>query len=194
MDKLKLAHDWAMKIIEGNMRAADASDLIERAWNYADAMQAEAEERKKAEAEQKRKEVREILNDANTFIEREGQHFDDLAPTWDQGPNVLTTEDAEKYKNMIKREFDLYNNPPPKIKKWKSIHAEESDWQPDWSQAPDNAKYWAMDKDHTANFFKNKPEITNGNGWDFGGVMQSNNSHNYQGNWQDSLRERPHGF
>ena len=45
MDKLKLAHDWAMKIIEGNVRAADASDLIERAWQYADAMQAEAEKR-----------------------------------------------------------------------------------------------------------------------------------------------------
>lgn len=43
MDKLQMAHDWAMKIIEGNMRAADASDLIHRAWKYADAMQAEAE-------------------------------------------------------------------------------------------------------------------------------------------------------
>lgn len=43
MDKLKLAHDWAMKIIEGNMRAADASDLVERAWQYAEAMQAEAD-------------------------------------------------------------------------------------------------------------------------------------------------------
>ena len=64
------------------------------------------------------------------------------------------------------------------------------EWQPDWSQAPD-AKYWAMDKDSSANFFRNKPEITNGNGWDFGGVMQSNNAHKYTGNWQDSLRKRP---
>lgn len=46
MDKLKLAHEWAMKIIEGNMRAADASDLVERAWQYADAMQAEDDKRK----------------------------------------------------------------------------------------------------------------------------------------------------
>ena len=65
------------------------------------------------------------------------------------------------------------------------------EWQPDWGQAPDGANWWAMDKDHTANFFKNKPEITNGNGWDFGGVMQSNNSHSYQGNWKESLRKRP---
>lgn len=46
MDKLQMAHDWAMKIIEGNMRAADACDLVERAWKYADAMQAEADKRK----------------------------------------------------------------------------------------------------------------------------------------------------
>jgi len=65
------------------------------------------------------------------------------------------------------------------------------EWQPDWSQAPDEANYWAMDKDSSANFFRNKPEITNGNGWDFGGVMQSNNAHKYTGNWQNSLRRRP---
>lgn len=65
------------------------------------------------------------------------------------------------------------------------------EWQPDWSQSPDEANYWAMDKDSSANFFRNKPEITNGNGWDFGGVMQSNNAHKYTGNWQDSLRKRP---
>lgn len=66
----------------------------------------------------------------------------------------------------------------------------KDEWQPDWSQAPD-AKYWAMDKDYTANFFKSKPEITNGNGWDFGNVMYSDNNHSYQGDWKDSLRKRP---
>ena len=45
--KLEMAHEWAMKIIEGNVRAADASDLIDRAWQYADAMQAEADKREK---------------------------------------------------------------------------------------------------------------------------------------------------
>ena len=43
--KLEMAHEWAMKIIEGNVRAANTSDLIERAWQYADAMQAEADKR-----------------------------------------------------------------------------------------------------------------------------------------------------
>ena len=44
--KMQMAHDWAMKMIEGNMRAADASDLVSRAWDYADAMQAEAAKRR----------------------------------------------------------------------------------------------------------------------------------------------------
>lgn len=124
MDKLTLAHEWAMK-----HGSAMTHKTVIDAWAYADAMQAEADKRNNTER-----------------------------------PKVL---------------FE----PKP-----------VGEWQPDWSQAPDNAKYWAMDKDGSANFFKNKPEITNGNGWDFGGVMESNNSHSYQGNWKDSLRERPHGI
>ena len=73
MDKLKLAHDWAMK--HGSTMT---HKTVIDAWAYADAMQAEADKRNKAEAEQKRKEMREILNAPNTFIEREGQHFDDV--------------------------------------------------------------------------------------------------------------------
>ena len=73
MDKLKLAHDWAMK----HGSTLTHKTVID-AWAYADAMQAEAEKRSKAEAAQKRKEMREMLNDANTFIEHEGQHFDDV--------------------------------------------------------------------------------------------------------------------
>ena len=73
MDKLQMAHDWAMK--HGSTMT---HKTVIDAWAYADAMQAEAEKRSKAEAEQKRKEMREMLNAPNTFIEREGQHFDDV--------------------------------------------------------------------------------------------------------------------
>ena len=73
MDKLQLAHDWAMK--HGSTMT---HKTIIDAWAYADAMQAEAEKRNKAEAEQKRKEMREMLNAPNTFVEREGQHFYDV--------------------------------------------------------------------------------------------------------------------
>lgn len=86
MDKLTLAHDWFISSINNGKHVT-----IEQAWAYADAMQAEADKRNKAEAEQKRKEIREMLNAPNTFVEREGQHFDDVyqcevdwrvAPCW----------------------------------------------------------------------------------------------------------------
>lgn len=73
MDKLQMAHDWAMK----HGSTLTHKTVID-AWAYADAMQAEAEKRNKEEAAQKRKEMREMLNADNTFIEREGQHFDDV--------------------------------------------------------------------------------------------------------------------
>lgn len=59
MDKLQMAHDWYMKHgRESRHTTVDVAD----AWGYADAMQAEADKRNKAEAEQKRKEIREMLN------------------------------------------------------------------------------------------------------------------------------------
>lgn len=92
MDKLKIAHEYAMLHMSNpQYKYVDDLEIVQWAFDYADAMQAEADKRNKAEAEQKRKEVREILNDANTFIELEGQHFDDvnecevdwrLAPSW----------------------------------------------------------------------------------------------------------------
>ena len=86
--KLEMAHEWAMK--HGDAKTIGSrQNMIKYAWEYADAMQAEAEKRNKAEAAQKRKEIREMLNDANTFIEREGQHCDDVEewqPDWSQAP------------------------------------------------------------------------------------------------------------
>ena len=95
MDKMKMAHDYAMQHLKNSEGKITMHSLCLFAWQYADAMQAEAEKRKKAEAAQKRKEIREMLNAPNTFVEREGQHFDDV-----------------------------------------------EEWQPDWSQAPDDATAW----------------------------------------------------
>lgn len=88
MNKMQLAHDMALELVKIKP-SLSAWQIADRCFEYADAMQAEADKRIKAEAEQKRKEVREILNDANTFIEREGQHFDDVEewqPDWSQAP------------------------------------------------------------------------------------------------------------
>ena len=79
MDKFQVAHEWAMQaMIDKQKVFLDAEGLAWKAWEYADAMQAEADKRNKAEAEEKRKQMRELLNADNTFIEKEGQHFDDV--------------------------------------------------------------------------------------------------------------------
>lgn len=43
MDKLKLAHEFMLAMIKAGCH--DGPDLLDRAWQYADAMQAEAKER-----------------------------------------------------------------------------------------------------------------------------------------------------
>ena len=89
--KLEMAHEYAMKHIQEGWDI-NYDVLVVEAWQYADAMQAEADKREKEEAAQRRKEIREMLNAPNTFIEREGQHFDDVEwqPDWSQAPNVAT--------------------------------------------------------------------------------------------------------
>ena len=86
--KLEMAHEWAMK--HGDAETVGSrQNMIKYAWEYADAMQAEADKREKEDAAQKRKEIREMLNAPNTFVEREGQHFDDVEewqPDWSQAP------------------------------------------------------------------------------------------------------------
>ena len=93
MDKMKLAHEWALVFTQQNKDLAVAANTVSKyAFDYADAMQDEADKREKEEAAQKRKEMREMLNAPNTFIEREGQHFDDLEE-WqpDTGKDRWTT-------------------------------------------------------------------------------------------------------
>ena len=68
----------------------------------------------------------------------------------------------------------------------------KEEWQPDWSQAPEWAKWWAMDADAECYWFENKPELMSAT-WlrlDSSNVELAP-SFNYTGNWQDSLRERP---
>lgn len=71
----------------------------------------------------------------------------------------------------------------------------KEEWQPDWSQAPEWANWWAMDGNGDSYWhscvdepFVNEYifEIANPQGHTFDAP-----SFNYQGNWQDSLRKRP---
>lgn len=88
LDKAKMAHEWAMKHGKADSNY-NRENTVQLAWEYADAMQAEADKREKEESERKRADIREMLKANNTFVEREGQHFDDVEwrPDWSQAPD-----------------------------------------------------------------------------------------------------------
>lgn len=71
-------------------------------------------------------------------------------------------------------------------------------WQPDWSQAPDWANWWAMDRDRRCNWHKLKPSREQSfSEWivDFRGNgphhFLASPSFGFDGDWKDSLRKRP---
>ena len=88
MNKLQMAHEFMMKKMETET-IDNHWELFYSSWRYADAMQAEADKREKEESEKKRADIREMLKANNTFVEREGQHFDDVEwqPDWSQAPD-----------------------------------------------------------------------------------------------------------
>ena len=136
MNKLEMAHQMALMLLK-NAPLEEVSNAISTAWQYADAMQAEAD---------KRKSKPELPSLQQTFID--GVEQPRYAPSCDE-------------------------------------------WQPDWSQAPNSAMYWAMDGCGQCNWYEREPEVC-GSQWDFGSVIeQSDTGYGYQGNWQDSLRKRP---
>lgn len=93
MDKLTMAMEMIVAEVRRVGICSIDSEKVADAWNIADAMQAEADKREKEEAEQKRKEMRELLKHLNTFIEKEGMHFDDVnfEVDWDLAPPEATT-------------------------------------------------------------------------------------------------------
>lgn len=92
MNKLEMAHEMALAI-QGTKLIHDMELVSDMAWKYVDAMQAEADKREKEESEKKRADIREMLKANNTFVEREGQHFDDVEwqPDWSQAPSLDIT-------------------------------------------------------------------------------------------------------
>ena len=197
--KLEMAHEFMLAMIKAG--CSDGPELLERAWQYADAMQAEAEKREKEEAAQRRKEIREMLNAPNTFVEREVQHFDDFC-----SDEIQAQRDAELYgTGFLKVTYDSdgvkYERLDPKtISVCSSNIGLDSqvlkEWQPDWSQAPSWANWWSVDENGTANFSGKKPNIE-GRQWVYYSAASENLCHieapsfGYTGDWRNSLRKRP---
>ena len=191
--KLEMAHEYLLRF---------SGATVADAWQYADAMQAEADKREKEEAAQKRKEIREMLNAPNTFVEREGQHFDDFC-----SDEIQAQRDAELYgTGFLKVTYDSngvkYERLDPKtISVCSSNIGLDSqvlkDWQPDWSQAPDWANWWAMDENKNTRWIYSELEQPYISDmflmWFAIGRFDSADapSFGYTGDWRNSLRKRP---
>lgn len=196
--KMQLAHEMALAI-QGTKLLHDMELVSDMAWKYADAMQAKVDKREKEEAAQKRKEIREMLNAPNTFVEREGQHFDDVC-----SDEMQAQRDAELYgTGFLKVTYDSNEV------KYERLDTETismcssnidldsqvlKEWQPDWSQAPEWAKWWYVTDKNNPKWCSKKP-YQDGCNW-FVGANETYSLYNapsfgYTGNWQDSLRERP---
>lgn len=74
-----------------------------------------------------------------------------------------------------------------------------SEWQPDWSQAPDGrVQYFAVDENSRGGWYINKPDLYHDHWYWADYEERVDNdcydnapSFNYQGDWRDSLRKRP---
>ena len=149
--KLEMAHDYAMaQMVKDELH----TDLAKRAWDYADAMQAEADKRECKER-----------------------------------TDVLLTKDKDGNCLHFHHEFGH--------KKCMDCGASLEEWQPDWSQAPDWANWWAVDKNGQGIWYNLEPRrdqstvewvIDFSSGSDFSYKISPD--FNYQGDWRNSLRKR----
>ena len=199
--KLEMAHEYAIALINSDCEM-QFDKFIRLCWNYADAMQAEADKREKEEAAQRRKEIREMLNAPNTFVEREVQHFDDFC-----SDEIQAQRDAELYgTGFLKVTYDSdgvkYERLDPKtISVCSSNIGLDSqvlkEWQPDWSQAPEWANWWAMDENKNTRWIYSELEQPYISDiflrWFAVGRFDSADapSFGYTGDWRNSLRKRP---
>ena len=133
--KLEMAHEWYLKQLEVHESAS-----VHGAWQYADAMQAEADK-------------------------REPSGF----------PNVLRGACGEIV----------------------AVKVDDKEWQPDWSQAPCWANWWAMDENKNTRWIYSElkqPYISDiFLRWFAVGRFDSADapSFGYTGDWRESLRKRP---
>ena len=84
--KLEMAHEYAIALINSDCEM-QFDKFIQLCWNYADAMQAEADKREKEEVDKQSAELRNILN-LSKFKPLELQpDLKELQPDWSQAPD-----------------------------------------------------------------------------------------------------------
>ena len=193
MDKLKLAHDYALKQIESLSENSTMQSLVSVAWQYADAMQAEADKRVNKERPDVLKEEwqpdwSQAPGKMNWFsIDKDGTavwHMN--KPTISATEWVIDCSDCGGDCYMYTSNFGYTGNWQDSLRK-----RPETKCEVDWSVAPSWAKYWAVrDGGYEALWCVNKPTVTDDCLLSHGGCSPAP-SFGFTGT---HIVERPNGF
>ena len=172
--KLEMAHEWMMKHDDGSM---SVEVVVFKAWQYADAMQAEADKREN----KTRPEVLMVVQ--QTFINGiEQPRYATSMGDQKRTPKVSRFERSDAVKEVLSRAENMGLIKPKADK----------EWQPDWSQAPDGYNWFVVGGRSGKGFFcLVEPSIVKDHYWFVGEDCLSVDKHNYQGDWRNSLRKRP---
>lgn len=132
--KLEMAHEYAIALINSDCEM-QFDKFIQLCWNYADAMQAEADKREKEEIEKQSAELRNILNLSNSKPLELQPDVEEWQPDWSQAPNwaVAWTMDSGEtlwwsYEPWFKNNFWFVDDSTI----WKCDTAPSFDYTGDW--------------------------------------------------------------
>lgn len=126
-----------------------------------------------------------------TKLEMAHDYLRDIVSNWEYDDSFNPVDEAWKLADAMQAEADKRNNKETCDKNIGLDSFVLKEWQPDWSQAPNRAMYWAMDGCGKCNWYEREPEVF-GSQWDWGSVIeQADTGYGYQGDWRESLRKRP---
>lgn len=101
-------------------------------------------------------------------------------------------EDLRKARHYLDKLIEVHEETRASCTSVLRAAVDAMDWPgPDWSQAPEWAEWWAMDKSGRCNWWSEEPWMFDGGEWAGGVVSHQTGSFGYAGDWRDSLRKRP---
>ena len=171
MNKEQRAHEYALKMLENlnpmQLDKPTRDGIAYECFELADAMQAEADKRKVSG-------IPDVLLGANGEV---------IA--------IKTLEETyPEYAHGIDYPSDAWVMYKGEKRLAVSI---KDEWQPDWSQAPDGFNRFVIGSPGGHGFFTNIEPEFQGDYYYIGSDGVVFHNHGYKGDWENSLRKRPHG-
>ena len=138
-----------------------------------------------------------------TKLEMAHDYLRDIVSNWEYGDSFDPVAEAWKYADAMQAEADKRKPSEfPNVLRGAcgeivAVKVDDKEWQPDWSQAPEWANWWAMDENKNTRWIYSELEQPYTSDiflrWFAVGKFDSADapSFNYQGDWRESLRKRP---